>query len=281
MLFEDDAAWLIENLHNHGAPDGTIVERNDQVFFSGVCSVAVTEFQKFNMQMPGWQFKIAENPGPGEYRYLRFAWKRTEAPGIMLQLHARSGAWHRYYAGTLTKQTQSWGAMTRVADEAPRQWELVTRDLFKDFGPMTLTGIGLSALEGPGLAYFDHVYLGRTVEDLDRVTAARKGVADVPAMATGADDYRWLWRALAIAAIAAALACCLFALVRRAKKGRPAIQAAAAADGADNAHPGGGMIGFACSACGKHLKIKESLAGKRVKCPGCGQAVAAPAAKTP
>ena len=34
---------------------------------------------------------------------------------------------------------------------------------------------------------------------------------------------------------------------------------------------GTAMITFACSACQKTLSIKEDLAGKKVKCPGCGQ----------
>jgi len=38
-------------------------------------------------------------------------------------------------------------------------------------------------------------------------------------------------------------------------------------------------ISFACSACGKMLKAKAELSGKKVKCPQCGQAVFVPAAK--
>ncbi len=37
------------------------------------------------------------------------------------------------------------------------------------------------------------------------------------------------------------------------------------------------MITFACSACAKKLSLKETLAGKKVKCPGCGQVMVAPA----
>ena len=37
------------------------------------------------------------------------------------------------------------------------------------------------------------------------------------------------------------------------------------------------MIGLVCSACGKNLKVKEENAGKRVKCPGCGQLMQVPA----
>jgi serine/threonine protein kinase len=35
---------------------------------------------------------------------------------------------------------------------------------------------------------------------------------------------------------------------------------------------------FACAACGKSLRVKAGLAGKRVKCPGCGAAMPVPAA---
>ncbi len=34
------------------------------------------------------------------------------------------------------------------------------------------------------------------------------------------------------------------------------------------------MISFACSSCGKQLKVKDEVAGKKVKCPGCGQVIA-------
>ena len=179
-LLEDETAFLIEHLDNHGAPDASVVERSEQGAFAGTSCLTVTAFQRFNSRLPGWNYRIAKDPEPGQYRYLRFAWRRTEAPGIMLQIHAKPNAWHRYYAGTLSEQTLSWGAMTRVANSAPRKWELVTRDLFTDFGPMTITGIGFSALDGPGVAYYDHIYLGRTIEDLDRVTAAKKNKVTEP-----------------------------------------------------------------------------------------------------
>jgi WD40 repeat protein len=36
------------------------------------------------------------------------------------------------------------------------------------------------------------------------------------------------------------------------------------------------LVVFACGACGKRLKSKSELAGKKIKCPGCGQAVQVP-----
>src|SRR4051794_12423157 len=38
-------------------------------------------------------------------------------------------------------------------------------------------------------------------------------------------------------------------------------------------------IQLRCPGCNKPLKVKEELAGKKVKCPGCGQAVPVPAAE--
>ena len=36
------------------------------------------------------------------------------------------------------------------------------------------------------------------------------------------------------------------------------------------------MIKFACSKCGKHIRVDEKYAGKKGKCPGCGEAVVVP-----
>jgi len=44
------------------------------------------------------------------------------------------------------------------------------------------------------------------------------------------------------------------------------------------AQPAPSKLNFACSKCGKNLKVKPELAGKKVKCPGCGQAVPVPQA---
>src|SRR5258708_7718000 len=36
------------------------------------------------------------------------------------------------------------------------------------------------------------------------------------------------------------------------------------------------MISFPCGNCNKPLKVKDEFAGKKVKCPGCGQQVVIP-----
>ena len=36
-------------------------------------------------------------------------------------------------------------------------------------------------------------------------------------------------------------------------------------------------ISLSCPSCDKTLKVKDELAGRKVKCPGCGEAVPVPA----
>ncbi len=88
-LLEDDITLYIDNLNNVGANDGSIAFQTEQSHFSGKSALVVTPFQRFQAAMPFWRYQIAAEPRLGQYRYLRFAWKRTVAPGIMLQLFAQ------------------------------------------------------------------------------------------------------------------------------------------------------------------------------------------------
>lgn len=139
--------------------------------FSGACSIKIAGYQRFRSNIAGWNFPVVEKPKPGEYRYLRFAWKKPEGAGVMVQLCLSSGEWGRYFAG---QNSVGFHPALSVAPQPPREWEVVTRDLYTDFGgvPFNLTGFALVSMDG--VALFDHVYLGRTIEDLDRVTEAAR-----------------------------------------------------------------------------------------------------------
>ncbi|MDE0022599.1 MAG: hypothetical protein OXT69_14615 [Candidatus Poribacteria bacterium] len=99
--------------------------------------------QKFNQNMPGWQYKIVEKPSRAdEFRYITFAWKKKGGSGIQLQMYGQPGGWgHRYHAGVNEK---NWNPSIRVSD-LPREWEVHTRDLFEDWNEFTLTGIAFTA----------------------------------------------------------------------------------------------------------------------------------------
>ena len=192
----------------------------------------------------------------------------------MLQLHTLPDTWIRWYDGSVSAEVKAWdGEMIRVTDQPPRGWELVTRDLFQDYGPVTINGIGLSPLEGEGKAFFDHIYLGRTIADLDRITEKVRKVNDYrrvdpppPAEKHTAFRHWRLWLASLIGAgLFFAVLIVFFWRVQRRAKEKPADPEAAVP-----------LIAFPCPGCGKNLRARAALAGKSLKCPACGQGVLIP-----
>lgn len=162
VLFDDDIALV----HALWEGDGTI-GLCDQDFYSGVASLLVTPPQRFASAIDGWQYRIAEHPGPGEFRYLRFAWK-TNGEGIMVEL-AADGTWpapdqadFRYHSG---RNTTSWTSR-QVSGEPPEEWTVVVCDLWRDCGAFVLTGIAPTAMGGD--ARFDAIELFRSLDEVER-----------------------------------------------------------------------------------------------------------------
>lgn len=166
-VFEDQPEFATHLNEGDGA---ATLSTDDK--FSGAASVKVTPGQRFNPMLPGLVVKIRQTPGPGEYRYLQFAWKKQGGERICLQLN-HDGQWgptggspakFRYDAGPAADE--SYGAALRVDQSLPAGFVVVTRDLFADFGEFTLTGLALSPVDGE-FALFDHIYLGRSTRDFD------------------------------------------------------------------------------------------------------------------
>lgn len=178
-LLDEGVDALGPVLVNDGGGEAGTFAREDRDVFAGVEAVRVTPMQKYRSRIPGWNFKIVETPkappGPKavpEFRYLRFAWKKIGGGGLMVQLHDPEKTWaFRFHAG---RNVYNWAPSTQVAQAPPTEWEMVTRDLFKEFGEFTITGIAFSPLDGTA-ALFDHFLLGRSVEDLDKATDAALG----------------------------------------------------------------------------------------------------------
>jgi hypothetical protein len=168
VLFEDEPEFLA-NL-NQGDGHG-ILETSGS--FSGQACIAVTSGQRFSGQIPGWRYRIAEKPAPGNFRYLRLAWKAPEAAGVLIEL-AADGHWpspseskRRYFAG---RNTTPWQAR-QVSPESPAEWRVVTFDLWKDCGQFNLTGIALTAMGGT--AFFDRIELTSEIPRLANVKAKK------------------------------------------------------------------------------------------------------------
>jgi hypothetical protein len=154
-----------------GSGSAEVVDRDA---YSGKLCLAVTPPQRHSPHIPGWSYRIVENPGPGEFRYIRFAWKSPAGVGVMIEL-ADGGNWppadkplRRYYSG---KNTTGWAAV-QVSAEPPRDWHVVTRDLYRDFGSFTLTGIAPTAMGGEAL--FDRIELLRTLDPALAEPAAQR-----------------------------------------------------------------------------------------------------------
>jgi hypothetical protein len=186
-LLEDKAANLLKQLSEGGPGEGHV---ENTVVFSGTSAVKIIPMQRFQSRIPGWKHRITKEPKAGEYRYIRFAWKADGNQGIMIQLHDARDWFIRYTSGI---DQFNWGTKF-VAAQPSGEWELVTRDLFGDFGERSLTGMALTAFGGRA-AYFDHIYLGASVEALDRIDAT--GLARKRPIALTRDDEERLWRDLA------------------------------------------------------------------------------------
>jgi len=185
-LLEDDGENLIKQMISQQGGAGSI-ETTD--VYSGTSAVKIIPMQLYQRALAGWAYKIAEKPKVGEYRFIRFAWKAPGAKGIMLQMHDEKDWNLRLTAGV---DEPNWGSKF-VAPAPPEKWTLVTRDLFADFGERTIQGIALTVFgQQPG--YFDHIYFGRTIEELDAIDAT--GLSGGPPVQLKAEDLERLWSQL-------------------------------------------------------------------------------------
>jgi hypothetical protein len=127
----------------------------------------------FGHTIPNWDFEIAENLAPGQYRYLQFAW-RALAPqtrGVTLHVGGEPGALASVHAGEMSKPDGWASTPVKIAEAVPREWTVVRLDLWDVFKkPVRVQQIGFGCVGGP--AAFDAVLLGRTEKDLAEAAAA-------------------------------------------------------------------------------------------------------------
>ncbi|MBK9385748.1 MAG: terpene cyclase/mutase family protein [Planctomycetes bacterium] len=146
-----------------------------------------------NPAIPGWSYPIRKNPGKGEFRFVRFAWRKSGGKGIMLQL-ATDGRWEtamRYYAG---ENSIGFEPALQVDKKLPSDWVVVTRDLFRDLGrECVLTGLSYTAMDGEA-GFYDQIYLGRSANDLQKLpapsAAKEEPVAELEIWLNGASVHR-------------------------------------------------------------------------------------------
>jgi outer membrane protein assembly factor BamB len=116
----------------------------------------------FGHAVPNWDFAVAEEPKPGEYRYLQFAWKATsdQTTGIGLLL-GRVGV----AVGDADWKHDA-TAKVAVPGKPPAEWRTVRVDLWAATKGKPERVRALSLLAVGGGAAFDQIVLGRTEADL-------------------------------------------------------------------------------------------------------------------
>jgi hypothetical protein len=90
--------------------------------------------------------------------------------------------------------------------------------------------------------------------------------ASAPAT-TGRRNW-WIAAGVGGAVVVCSLALGTWLIVRRTRRKGQAARPIAKAEP--------GPVSFACSGCGRKLRVKAELAGKKVKCPGCGRVAGVP-----
>lgn len=143
--------------------------------YSGTASLRISGGEAGNPSLFPTPLAIREQPRLGEYRFLRFVWRKKQGQPVCLQV-ASEGRWgeentrqerqtYRYDAGT---GERSHGGARRMDDRLPADWIVVTRDLVGDWGEFNLTGLSFGSGDMEH-AWLDHVYLARTWQDLDKI----------------------------------------------------------------------------------------------------------------
>ncbi|MGA2032768.1 MAG: PQQ-binding-like beta-propeller repeat protein [Thermoguttaceae bacterium] len=133
---------------------------------AGGQAIAGQPFQpEFGETVRNWDLEIVENPQPGQYRWLQFAWKALSPQTKGMSLKLSDGGYGGYVIAA--GEPTAWDGMTLVkkVDAPPSAWRIVRVDLWaaaKKAWRVRALGLGVKG----GGAAFDQIVLGRTEQDL-------------------------------------------------------------------------------------------------------------------
>ena len=116
-------------------------------------------------EMKGLSLPIRENPGPGEYRYITFSWIKWGGEQVGMRFahkdsdtSTRGEKFNYTYA---SGEGDEFKNALMISKNVPENWTIITRDLWKDFGDFTLTGVSFICPDRRD-AGFDAIFLGQT-----------------------------------------------------------------------------------------------------------------------
>ncbi|MBA3315761.1 MAG: hypothetical protein M3552_03060 [Planctomycetota bacterium] len=204
-LFEDSSEFVDQLTKGDGS---ATVETSEKQ--TGSASLKVMPSGRKAATIPGWDHIIAEEPDFGEYRFIRFAWKAGGAgpvafavghdaqfgPGDGIVAMARRPRrrsnpsyergvrnGYRYIAGPGGENDTELAPSIKLDGNVPKDWKVIQRDLFGDFGSFTFTGAGFVTRDGAlGL---DGLYLARSQ---DQFRFIEEDLAGLPAPLPGEGD---------------------------------------------------------------------------------------------
>ena len=164
-LFEDDGRFLAAS----EAQQSKVTLLGDDRH-SGRRAVRIEPPGPYRMRLP-YVVPIREKPGEGEFRFVRFAFRKRGGGQVHLTLeHVRSKErLCRYEAGTGTPTGEAARSVWQL--DLPEEWIVMDRDVFQDFGKLDLTGLAVTCAGGTD-AVLDHIYVARTSEDFQRLPPA-------------------------------------------------------------------------------------------------------------
>jgi serine protease Do len=165
QVFEDAGAFAAVD---RGQTGSAAITQDDH--YTGGASLKVTPDGAFRLPLAP-AVAIRENPTWGQYRYVRFAFRKYGSGRVGLELtHDRSADRPVRYDAGIGNPVQE-RAVRVWLQPLPAEWIVITRDLFAEFGNLDVTGLTITVPDGE-YALVDHVYLGRSPGDLDAIPAA-------------------------------------------------------------------------------------------------------------
>jgi hypothetical protein len=146
--------------------DGVVASESAGEPYSGVGSVRVSSTSPMRLNW-GRPIAVREHPEPGEYRFVRFAFRAT-SPGVLRLAFALEGAAGSIEYTTARDSDEGSSSKAVVDGDAVDEWIVVTRDMFADFGPIGLVSLTVAAADSTFL--WDHCYFARTRDDFERAS---------------------------------------------------------------------------------------------------------------